>query len=349
MESMNQTSSRTGPRFRVLQPFGFMGVGLALSLVGGIAVAAADQTSTQQYTWNIMAEARGVSPYAEVPSEAPGGGPFVRAELESTNQIDPSTAFGALGYPSQTAQEGAFNIRSKPGDVYASSGGGSSLEKSARFAPFGEAGPYVAVEAPDALTAQGEGAFRIIEPQDVKADSGYSLAKTFFSKEVDAMVAESTTHAFGIRVGDDLRISAFESWVRMTFRPDAEPTVDYRLSLTGVHSGKTEAMGWSNQSASSGSSGDSNNDIVISGKGIGAGKVAEDFAKQLSDRAEIPNLMKGGVFIHQPRFVQDGPFFKLAGAALELRYDNAPRQGGFGQAMGIRFGDSVAEGYYLSR
>lgn len=349
MDPMNQMSSRTPKRSRVLQPLGLLGAGLALSLIGGITVAGADETNTPQYTWNIVAEARGVSPYAEVPGEAPGGGPFVRAELESTNQIDPSTAFGALGYPSQTAQEGAFNIRSKPGDVYASSGGGSSLEKSARFAPFGEAGPYVAVEAPDALTAQGEGAFRIIEPQDVKADSGYSLAKTFFSKEVNAMVAESTTHAFGIKVGDRFRVGAFESWVRMTFRPDAEPTVDYRLALTGVHSGPTEAIGWSNQSASSGSSGNSNNDVVISGKGIGAGKVAEDFARQMSDHAEIPNLMKGGVFIHQPRVAQDGPFFTLAGAALELRYDNTPRQGGFGQAMGIRFGDSVVQGYYLSR
>jgi hypothetical protein len=349
MDPMNQTSSRTPKRSRVLQPLCLLGAGLALSLVGGIAVAGAEETSTQQYTWNIVAEARGVSPYAEVPSEAPGGGPFVRAELESTNQIDPSAAFGALGYPSQTAQEGAFNIKSKPGDVYASSGGGSSLEKKARFAPFGAAGPYVAVEAPDALTAQGEGAFRVIEPQDVKADSGYSLAKTSFSKEVNAMVAESTTHAFGIKVGDTFRVGAFESWVRMTFRPDAEPTVDYRLALTGVHSGNTEAMGWSNQSESSGPSADSNNDIVISGKGIGAGKVAEDFAKQMSDHAEIPNLMKGGVFIHQPRVAQDGQYFKLAGAALELRYENLPRQGGFGQAMGIRFGDSVAQGYYLSR
>jgi hypothetical protein len=346
---MKRSSPRMSFWFKASQPVRLLGMGLALSLASGTAAAGAQEVNTQQYTWNIVSEARGVSPYAEVPSEQPGGGPFLRAELESTNHIDPSFAFGALGYPSHLAQEGALVLKAKPGDVYASGGDGGPYEKKARFAPFGEAGPYVAVETPDDVTAQGEGAFRVIEPHDVKADGGYSSAKTFFSKELNAMVAEATTHVMGIKVSDKLHIGAFDTWVRMTFRPDAEPTVDYRLALTGVHSGDSEALSWSNRSESSGSYATTNNDVVISGKAIGLGKAAEDFSRKMSEQANIPNLMKGGVFIQKPRVARDGQYYKLAGAALELRSDNAPRQDQFGQATGIRFGDSAVEGYYLGR
>lgn len=346
---MKQPMLGTARRSRALLSCGRIGTGVLLSLWSGSAVVGAAETVNQRYTWNVVAEARGVSPYAEVPSEQPGGGPFVRAELESTNQVNPSTAFGALGYPSHLGQEGAVGVKSKPGDVYASSGPNSSFGKAARFAPFGAAGPYVAAEAPDPLTAQGEGAFRGVEPEDVKADGGYSVAKTFFSEELNALVGEATTHVFGIKLNDKLQMDAFESWVRMTFRPDAEPTLDYRLALTGVHTGNAEAMGWSNQSQSSGSHHESNNDVVISGKGVGIGKAAEEFARQMSEHSEIASLMKGGLFIHEPRATKDGEYFRLAGAALELRSENARQEGQFGQAMGIRFGDSALQGYYLSR
>lgn len=146
---MKQPMLGTARRSMALRSCGRIGTGVLLSLLSGSAVVGAAETVNQRYTWNVVAEARGVSPYAEVPSEQPGGGPFVRAELESTNQVNPSTAFGALGYPSHLGQEGAVGVKSKPGDVYASSGPNSSFGKAAGFAPFGAAGPYVAAEAPD--------------------------------------------------------------------------------------------------------------------------------------------------------------------------------------------------------
>jgi hypothetical protein len=321
-----------------------LATGLSAALIAG-GTATAEDT---QRTWSVIAEARGVSPYAEVPSEQAGGGPFVRAQVDSTNFTAPAYAFGTLGYPSYLAQEGALVVKDKPGDVNASSSPDSKYTKSERFAPFGTQGPYVAVETPDDLTAQGIGSFRILEAGDMKADGGFSQAKTFYAKELNAMVAEATSHMNGLHVGSNLSVANFDSFVRLTLVPDAEPKVDYRLSLSGISAGGKEAGGWSTRSDAEQSS-TTNRDLVISGQGIGIGKIAEDFANKMNGQ-EIPNLMKGGLFINKPRVTEDdGGYFKLEGAALELRSNNTQRKSQFGQAMGIRFGDTALWGLFRTR
>ena len=323
-------------------------VGLSIAVFGGGAAAGpagAADAEKPQGSWNVIAEARGVSPYAETPSEQSGGGPFIRAELQSDQQTMPAYAFGALGYPSYLAQEGAMVKKDKPGDVNASSSPQSKYQPSARFAPFGDAGPYVAAEAPDDLTARGEGAFRLVDPAEVKADGGFSETKSYYSAELKAMVTEARTHVMGLAVADKLRIANFESWVRMTIPLDAEPTVDYRLSMTGVGSDKSEAAGWSTRPDSYGAG---NKDVVISGQGVGFGKVAQDFADKMNEQPGIPNLMKGGILIDKPRTGRHGLYYRLAGAALELRSENAPRQNQFGQVTSLRIGDAATDGYYVS-
>jgi len=320
-------------------------VGLSVAVLGGAAGAGAADGEKPAGTWNIVAEARGVSPYAETPSEQSGGGPFLRAELQSDNQTIPAYAFGALGYPSYLAQEGALVAKDKPGDVNASSSADSKYQKSARFAPFGSAGPYVAVETPDDLTAYGDGAFRLVDPGGVKADGGFSETKSYYSAELKAMVAEARTHVMGLNLADKLRIANFESWVRMTIPLDAEPTVDYRLSITGVTSDKSEAAGWSTRPDSYGAG---NKDVVISGQGLGFGKVVGDFADKMNDQSGIPNLMKGGILIAKPRIAKRGLYYRLAGAAIELRSENAPRENQFGQVTALRIGDASTDGYYVS-
>src|SRR5687767_10064101 len=118
--------------FRPLQPVKVMVLGLSLSLAGGFTLAdAAERTDVEepteeagaaeptealfdQATWQIIAEARGVSPYLEIPRETPGGGPFVHAELDSELTALPAYAMAAFGYPSTIAQEGAIGIREAP-------------------------------------------------------------------------------------------------------------------------------------------------------------------------------------------------------------------------------------------
>jgi len=321
-------------------------VGLAAAVCAGTGVSGAGAAEAERPpgTWNIVAEARGVSPYAETPSEQSGGGPFLRAELQSDNQTVPAYAFGALGYPSYEAQEGALVVKDKPGDVNASSSPASKYSKADRFAPFGDAGPYVAVETPDDLKAHGAGAFRLVDPGGVKADGGFSETKSYYSAELKAMVTEARTHVMGLNVADKLRIANFESWVRMTIPLDAEPTVDYRLAITGVTADKSEAAGWSTRPDSSGAG---NKDVVVSGQSLGFGKVAADFADKMNQQSGIPNLMKGGILIDKPRIGRHGLYYRLAGAALELRSDNTARQNQFGQVTSLRIGDASTDGYYV--
>ena len=332
-----QSRKRKTMRINIIQPMALLGVGLCAALVAGPMAGAGELAGS----WSVVAEARGVSPYIQIPSEHPAGGPFIRTELDSTNFTAPAYAFGALGYPSYLAQEGALVVKDKPGDVNASSNESSKYKKAERFAPFGDQGPYVAVDTPDDRTAHGIGSFRFFDAGEIKVDGGFSEARSFYSEELGAMVAEATSHAMGVQGAGNLRIAKFESFVRMTLAPDQEPKVDYRLSMSGVSTGGKEAGGWSSGSDAKYAS----SDIVISGQGIGIGKAAQDFAEKMND-SEIPNLMKGGVFINKLRVAESGGYYRLGGAALELRYENTPRKEQFGQVMGIRFGDSALLGQF---
>ena len=80
---------------------------------------------------------------------------------------------------------------------------------------------------------------------------------------------------------------------------------------------------------------------------LGFGKVAGDFADKMNEQAGIPTLMKGGVLIDKPRTGRHGLYFRVAGAALELRSENTPRQNQFGQVTALRIGDASTDGYYV--
>src|SRR2546427_162915 len=91
-----------------------------LTVVGARVSGAADDDRFDELlgagmSWYAHSEARGLSPYAEIPSEQPGGGPFARVELES-GLGTPAVAFGAMGYPSEVAQEGAIGLKELPGE-----------------------------------------------------------------------------------------------------------------------------------------------------------------------------------------------------------------------------------------
>lgn len=336
-----------------------MVLGLSLSLAGGFALAdAAEPTDVEeptdvagaaeptealfdQATWQIIAEARGVAPYAEIPRETPGGGPFVHSELDSELTALPAYAFAAFGYPSTIAQEGAIGIREAPGNVYAGSNSGK-YPKKAEIAPAGEAGPYIRAETPDNLNAKSAGAFPNFQAGDISASGGYSKADSFYSAEDDAMIGEAITHVQGIQLADSLRIASFESWIRVKFVPNAEPVADYRIALLGVSSGKESPVEWSNRSGAYAG----NKDLVIQGQGVGIGKLVEDFTSQMSEQGKANPVFKGSAHISKPRVYKTGQYYVIAGSGLDLRSENVPRQGTLFQTTGIRFGDVAMEGYF---
>lgn len=320
-----------------IQPIRWLVGGVCLSLAGGIAVAGAEDSSelVERQTWQVIAEARGVSHYTEIPSEQPGGGPFIHTELDPSAQYQ-ALAEGFMGYPSRVVQEGAMGVKQKPSDVYATSRG--AFPKSDQFAPAGDNGPGVKVETPDDLTATGSGAYRMFNAGDASSDASQSTASSYYDKGTNAMVAEAMTHAQGLKLSTAVMVQSFESWIKLTFPADgAEPKVDYRLTLTGIN----DQVDWSNRS--DGYTG--NKDVVVTGKGVGVGSFVQDFSTKASEQ-KLGDLMQGGIFVQKPRVSKTGDVWKVAGAALDLRSDNGPRQGTLGQATGIRFGDSAIEGYF---
>ncbi len=254
-----------------------------LTAVGARMAGAADDDPFddligQGMSWYAHSEARGFSPYAEIPSEQPGGGPFTRVELES-GLGTPNVAFGALGYPSEVAQEGAIGVKELPGEVYAANPEGK-FPKSNKFAPLGDSGPYVQVDTPTRVHGEALATYRAFDQAGVHVDGGYSRTVSAYNADLDAMVSEAATRLSGLDLPGGLHIGNFESWVKLTVPRVGEPKADYRFALTGVLDGeKKSTTEWSNQSA--GYAG--NNDLSISGQGVGIGKVVQDFASKMNE------------------------------------------------------------------
>ncbi len=293
-------------------------------------------------TWYARTEARGLSPYAEVPSEQPGGGPFTRVELESELASQPANALAAWGYPSHLAQEGAIGLKELPGEVYASNPEGK-FSRSAKLAPFGDAGPYVEAATPTRVQGNAIATFRAMDQGGVHVDGGFSKSVAGYNADLDAMVSEATTRLTGIDLPGGKHIGNFESWVKLVVPRTGEPKVDYRFAITGVLDGDKSTTEWSNRSAAYAG----NNDLSITGQAIGIGKVVQDFASKMNESGKA-GPFAGSVFVTKPRIDHQGSTYTVAGAGLDLRSDNAPRKGTLGQATGIRFGDVLAQVYFRS-
>jgi len=311
-----------------------------LSVSGARVSGAAEDDAYDDLTaaglqWYAHSEARGFSPYAEIPSEQPGGGPFARVELDSTLST-PAVAFGAMGYPSEVAQEGAIGLKELPGEVYAANPEGK-FPKTARFAPFGDSGPYAQVDAPTRVNGEAISTYRALDQAGVHIDGGYSRTASGYNRDLDAMVSEATTRLSGLDLPSGLHIGNFESWVKLIVPRVGEPKVDYRLALTGVLDGDKSATEWSNRSATYAG----NDDLSVSGQGIGIGKVVQDFAAKMNESAK-GGPFAGSIFVTKPRVDRQGDTYTVAGAGLDMRSDNGPRKGTLGQATGIRFGDVYA-------
>ena len=318
-----------------------------LTAVGARMAGAADDDPFddllgQGLSWYAHSEARGFSPYAEIPSEQPGGGPFTRVELES-GLGTPNVAFGALGYPSEVAQEGAIGLKELPGEAYAANPDGK-FPKSNKFAPLGDSGPYIQVDTPTRVHGEALATYRAFDQAGLHIDGGYSRSFSAYNADLDAMVSEAATRLSGLDLPGGLHIGNFESWVKLVVPRVGEPKADYRFALTGVLDGeKKSTTEWSNQSA--GYAG--NNDLSISGQGVGIGKVVQDFASKMNESGKAAPLA-GSIFVTKPRVSHQGNTYTVAGAGLDMRSDNGPRKGTIGQATGIRFGDVYTRVYFLS-
>ena len=64
--------------------------------------------------------------------------------------------------------------------------------------------------------------------------------------------------------------------------------------------------------------------------------------------AHLLSLADGpSILIDKPRISRHGLYYRVAGAALELRSDNTARQNQFGQVTALRIGDASTDGYYV--
>ena len=103
-----------------------------------------------------------------------------------------------------------MGLKELPGEVYAANPEGK-FPKTARFAPFGDSGPYAQADAPTRVSGAATSTFRALDQGGVHVDGGYSTTASGYNRDLDAMVSEATTRLSGLDLPSGLHIGNFPS------------------------------------------------------------------------------------------------------------------------------------------
>lgn len=271
---------------------------LALALVATTSVvttAGAEETDEVASTYYIVdSYGHPVEPYAELPNEVQQGIPGTNVELQQAPLPIQCEAIAALYEPSVLV-DGVITIVSEgkyknPTKAWAWNPPGNLPSKS-EVSTFPN-GPRAFAHCPTNRNGIAEATFGGYKSDQFSVRFTSSETTSVKVPGEDVIVAETTNLAQGIKAGD-LQIGTAFSWLKVEFRPGAEPKVSYRLELTGVHDGKAL-------------SGASKDGIVLAGENLSGGDWIEQFnegAKSYASTFEA--LATYGFRVLEPRFTRD--------------------------------------------
>jgi hypothetical protein len=125
------------------------------------------------------------------------------------------------------------------------------------------------------------------------------------------------------------------SWLKVEFRPSAEPKISYRIELTGIKDGQSE-------------SGAGYTGVALAGQGLMGRDVANQFNTQAkSGQSGFKTLGKYGLRVLEPRIgYSHSQRYVVEVSALDGLFGLAARQNQIGDGFGMHIGVSRAAGRY---
>ena len=308
---------------------------LAATLVAAMLVAPAG-AADEDGAWKVDVWGHPMEPYAQIPEEIQAGSPGTWIQLEGAVPTR-CEAIGTLydtGGGGVTVDALAYELSDRqyenPMTAFAANPETRNAKK-AEKATF-PGGPTAKAACAETTAGTASGTWGRYLSNDFSIES--SSSDTTNKAGDSVVVTETTNKVQGIKVGP-LSIGSVLSWLKVEYKPSAEPLLSYRLDITGITDGKS-------------TSGASYAGITLAGQGVAGKDLAKQFNGQVkSGQGGFKTLGKYGLRVLEPRVgYSRSQRYVFEISALDGVIGFAARQNQIGEGFGFRLGVSRSAGRY---
>jgi hypothetical protein len=314
---------------------GFTGMALVAALAATMLVAPAGAANEEQVL-RVDVWGHPFEPYAQIPEEIAAGSPGTWSQLQG-NLPNRCQAIGTLydtGGGGVTVDALAYELSDRnyanPSTSFAANPETRNT-KSAAVSTFPN-GPSTKAECATPTSGVAAATWgRYLSPNfSIEGSSSDTTNKT-----IDNLaVTETTNKVFGLKAGP-LSIDTIVSWLKVEYRPSAEPIVSYKIELAGISDGQKQT-------------GLSGTGVALAGQGLAGGDVAKQFNSQVKGgQSGFKTLGKYGLRVLEPRVGYSRSqryIFEIS--ALDGVFGFAARQNQIGEGFGFRLGVSRSAGRF---
>jgi hypothetical protein len=290
----------------------------------------------EEAAWKVDVWGHPMEPYAQIPEEIQAGSPGTWSQLEG-DPIPKCESIGTLydtGGGGVTVDALAYELSDhkydNPGTAWAANPPTRHPPK-AEMASF-PGGPAAKAACTDGTTGSSAATWGRYLSDSFSFES--SSSDTTNKVAAGLVVTETTNKVQGVHVGP-MSIGSVLSWLKVEYKPSAEPIVSYRLDITGITDGKS-------------TSGASYAGVTLAGQGIAGKDLAKQFNGQVKGgQSGFKPLGKYGLRVLEPKvgYSRSGRYvFEIA--ALDGVLGFAARSGQIGEGFGFRLGVSRSAGRY---
>lgn len=315
---------------------GFTGMVLTAALAASMLVAPAGATDSDTI-WKVDVWGHPFEPYAQIPEEIQAGSTGTWTQLQGATPTRCET-IGTLydsGGGGVTVDQLAYELSDKhyynPTKAWAANPETRHPSKAA-VTTFPN-GPTATAEctSPTSGTAAGTWGRHLSKDFSIEGSSSDSSNKVVDDNHI---VTEATNKVFGLKVGP-LSIDTVISWLKVEYKPSAEPVISYKIELAGISDGQKQT-------------GLGGTGIALAGQGLMGGDVAKQFNSQAKGgQSAFRTLGKYGLRILEPRVgYSRSQRYVVEISALDGVLGFAARQNQIGEGFGFRLGVSRSAGRY---
>lgn len=297
-----------------------------------LPIPAGADTDAPAVSYATTTQSRTIETFSRLPLYVTQGAPSSTVFLD--HQSVPICEVVAGLFDGQAVEEyielGAGGTYNNPTKVKAGQGRGALPEK----AEFGTApGPNAQAACPSAASGTGRAAASGImnDQLTVAAASTRSTGNKLDAQDV--VVSEAVTNLQGIKLAD-VSVRQLESFLKVEWRPGAEPLISYRLAMIGLFNGADAVL-------LNGERG-----IVLQGKDLAGSEFVKQFNQQSkANEKAIEQIGTYGFRILEPSVYQDASGrYVIENFVVNAGFGFAARKNELGNFQGMRLAAATVTG-----
>lgn len=306
---------------------------IAVTTAGAaLTVPVSAGADTDAVSYATTTQSRTVETFSRLPLYVTQGAPSSTVTLD--HQSVPVCEVVAGLFDGHTVEEyielGAGGTYNNPTKVKAGQGRQELPEK----AEFGTApGPTAQAACPTATSGTGQAAVAGIMSDQLTVAAASTKSTANKADSGDLVVSEAVTNLQGIKLAD-VSIRQLESWLKVEWRPGAEPLISYRLAMTGLFNGADAVL-------LNGERG-----IVLQGKDLAGSEFVKQFNQQSkANEKAFEQIGTYGFRILEPSVYQDASGrHVIENFVVNAGFGFAARKNELGNFQGMRLAAATVTG-----